>query len=58
MQIEAKIVNKLDSRNAIMLDNNTFVHGTKGYRLMTAAMAAAAGLAIVTIAGAKWAVLA
>lgn len=58
MQIEARIVKTVNSKNSVMLDNITFVHGTKGYRLMTAAMAAAAGLAIISIAGSKWAVLA
>ena len=57
MQIAAKIVKNVNTKNSVMLDKDTYIHGTKGYQLMTKAAAMAAGLVIVSIAGAKWAVM-
>jgi hypothetical protein len=57
-KIQAKIVRSLQNKNLALYNATTYFDTKKGYQVMTKATAMAAGLAIVTIAGSKWAVLA
>ena len=58
LDVVAKIVRNTNTKNAVLIDSTTVIDGRKGHQIMTAAAAMAAGLAIITIAGSKWAVLA
>lgn len=57
-KIYAKVVKKLNGKNRALINATTVIDTNKGYQVITKEMAIAAGLAILTIAGSKWAVLA
>lgn len=57
-KIYAKIVRSIEGKGKVLVDANTVIDANKGYQVTTKMAAMAAGLAIVTIAGSKWAVLA